>query len=270
MKAQTAILSFLLASLLGSSTYLLYRYSSGSMKGNDVRPSQTPSEPLQASADQKQQQGPLSTPLPPPRPSGESNYQSALEPERTLIGMASEQLKRIELYLPNGSQIATYPVSETTKTAATASADLDNDGVIETVVIYSIAGKKNPGNAPSLYLGVLGTERDRLQMRATAPLYGTYIQNNIFKKKSVPFAIRDVIGSSHKEILVTSSIGASLGSVLQIFSFQTTSLRQIANISGDTIEVERIGDGKPSLIVARSRDGKESKTYRWNGTEFQL
>jgi hypothetical protein len=268
MNVSFPVLSLLLGVLVIVTGSLWYHYSSAVITEapTSVQSSQVP---LRAAVVQGSPPTNLSTPLPPPRPPGSINPQATVERELTLVGITTEELKRIQGYLPSGSEIVTYPISRNELRAAADSADLDNDGNVETVVVYRNS-ELDRTKITTLYLAVLGVMQGRLEVRATQPLSGTYIQNTVSDIKAVPIALRDVTGVHHKEILVTSSMGASLGSVLQILSFQNSSLHQIANISGDTIEVESVGAGKPSLITARSRNEKEPNTYRWNGEEFKL
>ncbi|MGH9961819.1 MAG: hypothetical protein ACREBC_32600, partial [Pyrinomonadaceae bacterium] len=247
---KAAAVTFLLALFLGVTAFVIYHYSSSVFRDPATLP-QPPTESLEASVPAQE---PFSTPPPPPSLPYETGAQSPAEPQRVLIGVKSEQLSLMEKYLPEGAQVVTYAISETQMKAALANADLDGDGNLKTVVVYNLPESKNERDGSQLlYLAVLEAEGDRMIMRATTHLYGSYIQNNIFDTHAVPFSVQDVTGDNHPEIIVTSAIGASLGSELQVFSFKGASLHKIAEVFGNILHVEVRGAGKPGVIIARSR-----------------
>ena len=221
---------------------------------------------LQASA----QQPTLGTEPPPPAvPISGPTYQPRPEPSRVLIGATKEQLGEIEQYLPPGARVVTYPVSETEERAAYAASDLDHDGKKETVVVYKAPGTGANGENQTLFLAVLKLEGNTLTLSASARLFGVLIYSNIYDKRGVPFGIRDVTGDGQPKIIVTSGEGASLGGALQIYSFDESSLHQIAFTDGHTFRIYQRGAGKADEITAQGRYEDKARIYRWNGQKFE-
>ena len=153
--------------------------SSAHGRGQKPKPSVSASQPKPGPTPRGPEiaQIPGSTPPPPARPSGNYNYQTGLDHERALSGMTIDELRRIQQYLPNGSQVALYAVDEKNNLAAIGKADLENNGVLETIVIYRPAQPINDASSSPLNLAVLVPEQDRLVVRASTTLYGSYIQN---------------------------------------------------------------------------------------------
>ncbi len=212
----------------------------------------------------------LIPPPPPPRPISVLSYQQPSEQALTLTGTSSDQLRRIEQYLPEGARIATYPVSMAQQKAALANTDLINDGNIKTILIYEMHTPADVETDTQLFLGILvHAKGGSLTLRSSAHLYGGLIYTSIYDKHSVPFAIRDVTGDGHKQIIVTSGVGASIGGALQIFSFNGSTLEQLANISGHTLRLYDEEAKMPVKITAQSRYEAGIRVYRWNNRKFE-
>jgi hypothetical protein len=156
----------------------------------------------------------------------------------------------------------------TEERAAMASADLNGDDR-KVVVVFKMTSPKNEADDKPLFLGVLVPEGDNPSLRSSVRLSGVLIYVSLYDKRAVPFAIRDVTGDGRPEIIVTSGEGASLGGALQIYSFDGSSLHQIANVGGHILDLNNNGPGKPSEISAQSRYEATPRTYRWDGHEFK-
>jgi len=224
---------------------------------------QPPSEltTLQASPHVQQQTGAPERPLPPPPVGPTAKIQP--EPTRTLVGATRDQLKQVEQYLPEGARVVTYPVSEIEERPAFASADLIGDGRNEIVVVYRAPGPPPDGGGQPLFLGVLRADGEHLTLSSSTGLYGGLIYIGLGDKHTVPFAIRDVTGDGRPEIIVTSGVGASLGGAIQLYSFNGSSLQQLAFANGHVL---RLYDKE---ITAQSRYEDKPRVYRWNGQTFK-
>jgi hypothetical protein len=176
--------------------------------------------------------------------------------------MTTQQLTEIERYLPAGSKVATYVINESEQRAAVAI----DDG--KTVVVYRTPVTEGDAGGQSLFLGVLTRNGNNLTLRSSTRLYGGMIYTSLYDKQVVPFAILDVTGDGRNEIVVTSGVGASLGGALQVYSFDGTSLHQIAFAEGHTLHLKNTGPGRPSEITAQSRYEDKPRVYRWNGQIF--
>jgi hypothetical protein len=269
MKVRLAILLFMTLLVFVVGIFLLYRHqlaTEGDSKSVVVTTNHEPSVRLGSPQNQPE---PLSSPVAPPRPPGSQSIRSQPEPNRVLVGASPQEIQLIEQHLPSLGKVVVYPISHSKNAAAIATGDLNNDGEVESVVAYQTFETKDQALGPSLTLAILTTRNHELVVAATTRLYGTYIQNDIVEKHTVPFAIRNVTGGKYNQILVTSSIRASLGTVLEIFSFESSSLRKIAEISGDLIQIMDGDVHNPSLVTVKSLHEKQTKTYRWNGQRFQ-
>jgi hypothetical protein len=212
-----------------------------------------------------QRQVPTLPPPPPPPPTAETAEVRFLpDPPRALVGIASKQLRQVEAYLPEGSAIETFPISDTQEKAAIATVDLDGDGTQETIVAFN-----NPQTNGSLFLGVLAPDGDKLTLRSSLRLPGTYVYGNIYDSLDVPFAARDVTGDSVPEILITSSQGASIGAQLQVFSFDGQSLQEIVFIGGNNIRLIDRGFGRSAIIKAYHKDDFKEQRFEWKGSKFE-
>jgi hypothetical protein len=265
---RSILLTLALALALGLGGYVVFRYSTIAVKESSSISQQSSEMPLEA-ASSTERQGFPSKPPAPPKPVGEPIKQSSPEAKRVLVGTTAGQLEHIERQLPAGSTIATYAISETEQRAAFALSDLFGDGNTETFVVYKAQGTEPVGGGQPLFLGVLTPTGNTLALGSTAPLYGGLIYISLYDRHAVPFAIRDVTGDGHPEIIVTSGVGASLGGAIQIYSFDGSSLRQIAMAHGHILDLYDKGPGKPSEIVAQSRYENRPRIYRWNGNAFE-
>ncbi|HEX8069948.1 MAG TPA: hypothetical protein VF546_08355 [Pyrinomonadaceae bacterium] len=251
---RAVVISFGLALTAGIAAYVGYSYLTGGTK--EVRPQQVSVDiPLQARP-----------PAPSALPPGTQTTPPPAEPRRALVGSTPEELARLKPYLPQGSEVATYPVSQTQEKAAFGSADF-GQGVVATTVVCRPRAAAG-GERPPLTLVLLKPAGGGLTSAGQVQLTGTYIQNNVYDKQAVPFALRDVTGDGRPDIVVTSAVGASLGATLAIFSVEGAALRQVADISGDVLELEFGGAGQPARVVARSRHEDAAVTYEWTGRQF--
>ncbi|MEK6407964.1 MAG: hypothetical protein AABN34_13465 [Acidobacteriota bacterium] len=209
-------------------------------------------------------------PPPPPFPAGRDMIvQSAAEPNRTLAGVTSDDLKRIERYLPAGARIYTYPVSQSTLASALISADLDGDGEAETIVVYNDRKPTTEEGSLPLTLSVLVRHKRDVALRASVRLSGDVFFSPRITGLGPPLAARDVTGDGHPEIIVVSGAGASLGGALQVFSFEGSSLHELARIDGHFFQLRSGGNGKPSTITAQSRYETARRSYQWTGKSFK-
>jgi hypothetical protein len=248
------LLSFALALAVSVAAYVIYSYFAATQQ--EITPSQIAVDiPLYAP-----QQAPSSLPA----ASQPSSPQPS--PQRMLIEHTAEQLDQFKPYLPEEAAIATYPVSETHEKAALGSADFGR-GLVETVVVYSTPATGGTGEQP-LTLALLAPEGNRLTIHAKVRLAGNYVQNNIFDKQAVPFALHDVTGDGRPDIIVTSATGASLGESLAVFSVEDSTLHQVGDVAGDIIDLQFGEGGQPSRIVARSRHESTAVIYEWVGKRF--
>jgi hypothetical protein len=216
---------------------------------------------------QEQIPAPPIPPAPPP-PTHKSEPVLAVSPEpaRALVGITEDKLAEISRYLPNRSQIATYPIGDTSLGACVIDADLNGDKAPEKIVVYGNRPPTDQGYSTPLSLAVFSREGNGLSKLSSVSLSGNYIQTYITDQLAVPFAVRDITGDGRPDIIVTSAVGASLGSTLQVFSFNKSSLTEIAKATGHYIHVVR-ETGKPYIIQARWKDG-ETTVYAWNGQRF--
>ncbi len=203
---------------------------------------------------------------PPPISKSEPSLAVSPEPARALVGITEGELAEIGRLLPNGSQVATYPIGDTALGACVADADLNGDAVPEKVVVYGNRPPTDQGYSTPLSLAVFSREGNGLSKLSSASLSGNYIQTYIADQLAIPFAVRDVTGDGLPDIIVTSAVGASLGATLQVFSFNKSSLVEIAKAAGHHIHVVR-GTDKPYIIQARWKN-EETMVYTWNGQRF--
>lgn len=253
MKKLGIIGAIILASAVGGATCQRTTHSSTSQD-------QMTQSSQQATPDQRQV-----PPPPPPFPteSPVAEARSAPEPVRTLVGMDSKQLSQIGAYLPEGSSVATFPISNAQARAAIAYLDLNGDGVMEIIVVFN-----TPQTNDSLFLGVLAHNGDKMTLQSSVRLSGDYVYTNIYDRLAVPFAVRDVTGDSVPEILVTSSQGASLGAQLQVFSFDGSTLRHVADFAGNYIRL--IDRGKRQAIISTQwKDESQEQAFEWKGNKFE-
>ncbi len=267
MKKSSIIISFGVAFALGITFYALYHVSAAMRSEPALPPMLAASTTLQAPPAQKQTTG-FEPPPPPSMPMNVPTYPPHPEPSRALVGVTSEELREVERYLPKGARIVAYPISKTEQRAAYAVADLEGDGNTETVVVYR--GPTPEAEAPdtSLLLGVLVKDENGFSLRASARLDGALIYGNIYDKQAPDFAVREVKGDGHMVVIVASGVGASLGGALQIYAYDGSSLRQLADIDGHTFRVYYSRAGRVIEITAQSRYEDRPRVYQWNGKTF--
>jgi hypothetical protein len=268
MKAQLTLVSLIMAVLVGITLYFSYRHiSTDNRKAEGLMPPSNQQPSLKAPSPEGPQET-RSTPPPPPRISTGPIYEANPEPKRTLI-TPKQQLRDIEQYLPSGAQIVTYAISEANEKAAIAQADLLGDGRVDTVAIYTTSGLETMPGDRSLFLGVLAPEENKLVLKSSAPLYGGLIFTNPSDPLAAPFAVRDLTGNGHPEVIITSGVGASLGGAIQVYSFDGSSLRRLAFFEGQTFRVHEARPGKGAEISAQSRYENKPRLYQWDGREFK-
>jgi len=207
---------------------------------------------------------------PPPFPGTPNAAPVAPEPERSVSDAAKEYVTWVERYLPSGSKVYMYPVN-TRLEAAIINADLDDDGVAETVVVYTTRKPTAEEGTLTLMLGVLTSEGDKkaLRLQASTPLAGEIFFNPQIEGIGAPFAVRSVTGRNRPEIIVLSGAGASVGGALQVFSYDRSGLTEVARIGGHFFRVRSSSRGKPSVITAQSRYDEEARVYEFKGDKFQ-
>lgn len=259
-------MSFILAWLIGVAAYVLYHHSAATLK-------ESPSElapPGEAilRAPPTIAQG-TSSPSP-PRMTGAPLSTTEPDPQRTLVGITSEQLRQIEQYLPNGAQVATYPADKNHLKTALVKADLNSDGSMESIVVHRGRPATEAEMTPQLFLSVLSREADAWKVRSSTRLTDGGVLFNIHIGELVtPLAVQDVTGDGHPEIIVASGIGASLGGVLQTYSLEGLSLHHLDDIGGDSFHIFAKGSGLPSEIKVSLRYEKDGVTYKWSGKKFE-
>src|SRR5205807_3499624 len=107
---------------------------------------------------------------------------SALDRQRTLVGMTTQKLTEIERYLPAGSKVATYAINESEQRAAVATDDSN------IVVVYRPPVAEPDAGGQSLFLGVLTRDGNKLTLRSSTQLYGGLIYTSLYDKEVTPFA----------------------------------------------------------------------------------
>lgn len=208
-------------------------------------------------------------PPPPPPPPTERVTPPPEEPPRALVGVTDEDLLRVQQLLPNGQEIAKYPIDNSHEKAALSYTDLDRDGKPEVIFVHTLGEPATTKNIPLLTLDVVTNNGENPTKRISVQLAGMYVYNDIYDNNAAPFAIRDITGDGRPEIIVTSAIGASIGATLQAFSFNGESLIEIARIQGNDIDIIDRGVGKAAVIRSRWKDERTVETFVWSGKEFQ-
>jgi hypothetical protein len=269
MSRTASVAIAVLAVALSVMAYDLYR--------NDASESLAPSTPLQSqetsaqsATSQRQEPSPKIPPVPPggaqvsaPTP------EPAPEPTRVLVGIAGEQLRQIEQYLPEGSHVATYPLDNAHERAAILIADIDGDGSPETVVVHTEQLTTSAEPMPQLYLTVLSRDAESIKVRSSVRLANGGVLFNIeIGGVRVPLAAQDVTGDGRPEILVASGVGALLGGELQLYAVERDSLRRIGDISGHSFYL-RDKDANRVEILARWMEEPQVTIYEWDGHDFK-
>lgn len=248
----------------------------GQARSNSQTPSSNPSvsdtaEPILQALNYRQQE-PQPAPPPPPPPLGlgsQPTSQHPSEPRRTLVGMTKDELTEFERFLPDGARVYLYPVGKDQRAAALISRDLDGDGSDETVVVYNERKPTREEGSLPLILSIMKREGNKLVIRSTVRLVGGVFFSPRIEGVGASLSACDLIGDGHPEIVVVSGGGASVGGALQAFSFDGSTLRELARIGGHFFRVQAKRAGKPGLITARWNREEGARTYEWNGKEFE-
>lgn len=261
MKSWAIAISFTVALLSGVAVYVFYSYSKKALSPQ-LGQVESPQTVLQAPTAQ-----PLRDSLVPPPPPANGAAQSPPEPPRSLVGITAERLKQIEQSLPKGSKIYRSPIANDKSMAAVVDADLDGDGVSETIVVHTAQVPTTQEPTPPLVLTVLASKGGSLSPRASVPLTGGVLFNIRIDGSEEPLVVSHLTGDRRPEIIVASGIGASLGGVLQVFRADGSTLINISKIEGSLFQITS-SIRQPVMITVRSRYDKTPVTYRWNGHEF--
>ena len=261
MKHKALVLPFTAAVLTAVGVYLFYSFSNEALNPED-RQVESPQTVLQAPTPERLRDS--SVPFPPP---ANSAAQPQPEPQRKLVGVAAERLKQIEQSLPKGSEICRSAVGSDKSMAAVLDADLDSDGVVETIVVHTATPPTSREPTPPLVLSVLASDGGALSQRASVPLTGGVLFNIKMDGSEEPLVVGDLTGDHRPEIIVASGIGASLGGMLQVFKVNGSSLANISQIEGNLFQISR-RVRQPIMISVHSRYDKTPVTYRWNGHQF--
>lgn len=210
----------------------------------------------------------ISPSLPPPPPPVVKPTMPQPEPSRFLVETDEEELANVEASLPNGNKILIYPLTVAKERAALWHFDIDDDGVDEKIVLYTEHTPTLEDGALSLIMSVLSKDNDKFVIRASTLIKGSVLFDVNFDGTTTPLIVSDVTGSGHKDIVVASGVGASVGGNLQVFSIEGTSLQQIASVAGHFFQIDRSIKG--TVITARWKDEIQSRRYKWDGQNFQL
>lgn len=209
-----------------------------------------------------QQQRPIEPPPPPPALSPESEGAATIheEPARKLSASARQELRQLEGVLPPECVILRYPSSPEIDQLAVVSAVLDSEGQSRTVIIY-----REPEVTP-LSMSVVESRGDRRTI-ATARLAGSN-PVGIINGQVMPVSVFDVTGDGILDLVAVSGIGASAGSVLQIFTLEGSNLRAIGEIGGHYFEVASQKGKRIAIVRARYQEDESWRQLTWNGTGF--
>lgn len=265
MKKALISLSFVLAFLGGVGAYIFYSFSRQAVQSTpQASDIVVPGTTLQAPANP--QSGDSST-MPVPPPATDNPAQSPAEPARILVGATPEQLKQIEASLPKDSRIYLSPIDQNGLAPAFVEADLEGDGSRELVVVHTTKASTSRDPTPSLSISVLSRKAGTLVLVTSAELTGGVLFNLQMNGSPVPLAVSDLTREGHREIVVASGVGASLGGELHVFRFQGNTLLNISTIGGNVFGLQTSAD-KSVIITAESRYENKPRSYRWNGHSF--
>ncbi|MEK6289655.1 MAG: hypothetical protein AABO57_28400 [Acidobacteriota bacterium] len=183
--------------------------------------------------------------------------------------MTRTDLTKFERFLPGGAHVYLYPVGNSKLAAALIRADLNGDGSDETIVVYNERKPTREEGSLPLILSIMSRAGNKLVMRSTVRLLGDVFFSPRIEGVGAPLSAYDLTGDRHPEIVVVSGGGASVGGVLQAFSFDGLTLRELARIGGHFFRVRSKGAGKPALITGQWNGEKGTRSYEWNGRVFE-
>ena len=186
-----------------------------------------------------------------------------------MVGATPEQLKEIEASLPKDSRIYLTPIDKDRLAPALVEADLDGDGSPELVVVHTSKPSTSREPTPWLSISVLARKAGTLVSMTSAELTGGVLFNLQMNGSPVPLAVSDLTREGHREIVVASGVGASLGGELHVFRFQGNSLLNISTIGGNVFGLRTLAD-RSVTITAESRYENKPRSYRWNGHTFVM
>jgi hypothetical protein len=208
-------------------------------------------------------------PPPPPPPAGTGKgrlSESPIEKPRIFIGPTRAQMKSIERALPPGSSVYVGPVGVDYETAAIAEADVDGDGVAETVVVHTQRQATDTEPRPPLVLSVLSRQGKRYLVRMSISLVGNILFNIDTNEGLLSVVIQDITGDGQPKIVVAPGPSASLGGWLEAYDVHGTKFSRLVHINGRYFRLRRLD--KAVSITARWMEEDEESVYKWNGTEF--
>jgi len=165
-----------------------------------------------------QQQEPPSPPPPPPAGTGMGSItESPVEKPRIFVGPTRAQVQRVERALPRGSSVYIGPVGVEYETAAIAEADVDGDGVAETVVVHTQRKATNSEPRPTLMLSILSRQANQYFVRMSISLVGSILFNIETNEGLLPVVVQDITGDGRFEIVGAPGPSASLGGWLEVY-----------------------------------------------------
>lgn len=211
-------------------------------------------------------------PPPPPPPSGTGKgrtSESAREKPRILKGITRAQLKPIERALARGSSVYIGPVGVDYETAAIAEADVDGDGVAETVVVHTQHQATHSEPRPPLMLSILSQQGNRYVVRMSISLVGSVLFNVDTNEGLLPLVIHDITGDGKPKIVLAPGPSASLGGWLEAYDVHGAKFRRLVHINGRYFSLRGGGPDKAISIATRWMEEDDETIYQWNGTEFQ-
>ena len=216
-------------------------------------------------------QEPAHRPPPPPPPpvgTGKAHIsESPVEKPRIFIGPTRAQIKSVERALPRGSSVYVGPVGVDYETAAITEADVDGEGVADTVVVHTQRQATDAEPRPPLMLSILSRQGKRYFVRMSISLVGNILFNIDTNEGLLSVVIQDITGDGQPKIVVAPGPSASLGGWLEAYDVHGTKFSRLVHINGRYFRLRRLD--KAVSITARWMEEDEESVYKWNGTEFQ-
>jgi hypothetical protein len=160
------------------------------------------------------------------------------------------------------------PVGLDYETAAIAEADVDGDGIADTILIHTLRQATTSEPRPPLMLSILSRQGRRLVLRMSISLVGSILFNIDTSEGLRPLVIQDITGDGQPEIVLAPGPSASLGGWLEAYDVDRTHFRRLAHINGRYFHLSGAPD-KPVSITTRWMEEDEDVVYKWNGREFQ-